>query len=166
MRWASGVPARQTGEAPLYFKAPRKLWEFADGYQMSATVGTVMDRTKVPLTKWFWAAYLVATHTPGISAFQLAKQFGVRYETIYMYAAKAASRSGRSDRTPLSGLVEVDETLIALAGSAWCEVAARWVRPSWSAPSRWSITKTRRTAPRCAPVVSTYGSFPTPPGTH
>lgn len=113
MRWASGVPAHpETGEAPLYFKAPRKLWEFADGYQMSATVGTVMDRTKVPLTKWFWAAYLVATHTPGISALQLAKQFGVRYETIYMMLQKLRAGLVDPDRRPLAGLVEVDETFI------------------------------------------------------
>jgi hypothetical protein len=41
-----------------------------------------MHKTRTPLTLWFWAAYLVATHTPGISAMQLQRQLGIsRYET-------------------------------------------------------------------------------------
>jgi hypothetical protein len=32
------------------------------------TAGTVMERTRTPLSIWFWAAYLVSSHTPGISA--------------------------------------------------------------------------------------------------
>jgi transposase-like protein len=113
LRWHDGVPAHpQTGTSPLYFKPARKLWQFKDGYQMSATVGTVMDRTKIPLTKWFWAAYLVATHTPGISAYQLAKQFGIRYETVYMMLQKLRAGLVDPDRAPLVGTVEMDETFI------------------------------------------------------
>lgn len=113
MRWKNGEPVRPgTSERPLYFKAPRKLWEFADGYQMSATSGTVMHRSKVPLTKWFWAAYLVATHTPGVSALQLAKQFGIRYETVYMMLQKLRAGLVNPDRTKVSGTVEVDETFV------------------------------------------------------
>lgn len=113
IRWPEGAPRHpETGEPPKYFKAPRKLWQFADGYQMSATSGTVMHRSKIPLTYWFWAAYLVATHTPGISALQLSKQFGIRYETIYMMLQKLRAGLVHPDRTPLSGTVEVDETFI------------------------------------------------------
>src|SRR5690606_11554945 len=42
--------------------------------QTSITAGTVMHRTKLPLTVWFWAAHLIATHSNGISALQLAAQ--------------------------------------------------------------------------------------------
>jgi len=31
-------------------------------------------RAKIPVQEWFWPAYLVATHTPGISAKQLQRQ--------------------------------------------------------------------------------------------
>jgi hypothetical protein len=44
------------------------------------TLGTVLHRTRVPLTVWSWAAYLVTTHTPGLSAVQLQRQLGVSYE--------------------------------------------------------------------------------------
>lgn len=36
------------------------------------TVGTVMERSHTPLNVWFWAAYLVASQTPGLSAVQVS----------------------------------------------------------------------------------------------
>lgn len=113
MRWKGGAPVHpETGEPPKYFLANRKVWKFSDGYQMSATAGTIMHRSKVPLTHWFWAAYLAATHTPGISALQLSKQFGIRYETVYMMLQKLRAGLVDPDRSKLSGTVEVDETFI------------------------------------------------------
>jgi hypothetical protein len=56
----------------------RRLWQCKGcGRQISVTAGTVLHRTRVPLTVWFWAAYLVTTHTPGLSAVQLQRQLGV-----------------------------------------------------------------------------------------
>ena len=43
----------------------------ACGRQTSVTAGTIMHSSKLPLTVWFWAAYLMATHSNGISALQL-----------------------------------------------------------------------------------------------
>src|SRR4029079_3350240 len=40
----------------------------ACGKQTSVTAGTVMHRTKLPLTVWFWAAHLMATHSNGMPA--------------------------------------------------------------------------------------------------
>lgn len=45
--------------------------------QTSVTAGTVMHGSKLPLTVWFWAAYLMATHSNGISALQVQKQLGL-----------------------------------------------------------------------------------------
>ena len=36
----------------------RRLWQ-----QTSVTAGTIMHHSKLPLTTWFWAAYLMATHS-------------------------------------------------------------------------------------------------------
>jgi hypothetical protein len=50
-----------------------------------------MHGTRTPLRLWFWAAYLVTTHTPGISAKQLQRQLGLsRYETAWLILQKAA----------------------------------------------------------------------------
>jgi hypothetical protein len=36
-----------------------------------------MHRSKLPLTVWFWAAHLMATHSNGMSAVQLEAQLGI-----------------------------------------------------------------------------------------
>ena len=60
---------------------------------------------------WFWAAYLMATHSNGISALQLQKQLALgSYRTAWMLAAKLRRAMVDPDRNPLSGLVEIDET--------------------------------------------------------
>ena len=52
--------------------------------QTGLTVGTVMERSHTPLSTWFWAAYLVASQTPGMSAVQFQRQLGLtRYETAF-----------------------------------------------------------------------------------
>lgn len=79
--------------------------------QTSVTAGTVMHGSKLPMTVWFWAAYLMATHSNGISALQLQKQLGLgSYRTAWMLCAKLRRAMVAPGRDPLGGLVEVDET--------------------------------------------------------
>jgi hypothetical protein len=87
--------------------------------QTSLTVGTVMERTHTPLATWFWAAYLVCTMTPGISAVQLQRQVGLsRYETAFQILHKLRAGMVRPNRDAIGGNlargdhVEVDETYI------------------------------------------------------
>ena len=69
-----------------------------------------MHKTRTPLTLWFWAAYLVGTHTPGISAVQLQRQLAIsRYETAWMILHKLRRAMVAPEREPLTGEVEVDE---------------------------------------------------------
>jgi ISXO2 transposase-like protein len=89
----------------------RHLWECAEcGLQTSVTAGTVMHGTRTPLRTWFWAAYLVATHHPGISAKQLQRQLGLsRYETTWLILHKLRRAMMAPEREPLTPEVEVDE---------------------------------------------------------
>ncbi len=69
-----------------------------------------MHKTHLPLTLWFWAAYLVSTHAPGISALQLQRQLGItRYETAWMILHKLRRAMVAPEREPLTSEVEVDE---------------------------------------------------------
>lgn len=113
IRFPDGVYDIRDGKTkPSSFISTRNLWVFPDGYQQSLTVGTVMEQTHTPLTKWFWAAYLLATHTPGISALQLARQIDVSYETAYMMLQKMRAGLVNPFRGKLGGLVEIDETFV------------------------------------------------------
>ena len=89
----------------------RHLWQCsACALQTSVTAGTVMHRTRIPLRTWFWAAYLVATHHPGISAKQLQRQLGLsRYETAWLILQKLRRAVVAPEREPLKGEVEIDD---------------------------------------------------------
>ena len=72
--------------------------------------GDILHGSKLDLTVWFWAAYLMATHSNGISALQLQKQLALgSYRTAWMLAAKLRRAMVDPDRNPLSGLVEIDD---------------------------------------------------------
>ena len=81
------------------------------------TAGTVMERTHTPLSVWFWAAYLVASQTPGMSAVQFQRQLGLsRYETAFQILHKLRAGMVRPDQDRIGGkpdeLVEADETYV------------------------------------------------------
>ena len=76
-----------------------------------------MERTHTPLSVWFWAAYRVASQTPGISAVQFQRQLGLsRYETAFQILHKRRAGRGRPDQDRIGGKpdehVEADETWI------------------------------------------------------
>src|SRR6476469_9882785 len=114
-RWPEGFvcPACGTGKAwPLQTKA--WTWECAHcGKQTSVTAGTIMHHSKLPLTLWFWAAYLMATHSNGISALQLQRQLGLgSYRSAWLLCGKLRRSMVAPGRSALAGLVEIDETEI------------------------------------------------------
>jgi hypothetical protein len=69
----------------------RKAWTYECvncGRQTSITAGTIMHHFKLPLAAWFWAAYLMATRSNGISALQLQRQRAFRsYKTAWLLCA-------------------------------------------------------------------------------
>ena len=74
-----------------------------------------MHRTRQSLALWFWAAYLVTTQTPGMSALQFQKQLGIkRYETAFLILHKLRVAMVRPERGPIGceWPVEVDETYV------------------------------------------------------
>lgn len=81
----------------------------------SLTAGTIMHRSKQPLYSWFWAAFLVTSLTPGMSAVQFKKMLGIaRYETAYqmLHKLRAAMVRPKRDSIGQKFPVEVDETYI------------------------------------------------------
>lgn len=64
-----------------------------DQVRGSVTAGTILHGSKLPLTVWFWAAYLMATHSNGISALQLQNQLGLgSYTSAWLLCAKLRGR--------------------------------------------------------------------------
>ena len=99
-RWPEGFVCPGCGAGRAGGETRRHLWVCtACGQQTSVTAGTVMHGTRTPLRAWFWAAYLVATHHPGISAKQLQRQLGLsRYETAWLILLHLELISGAGRR--------------------------------------------------------------------
>jgi hypothetical protein len=71
----------------------------------------------MPLSTWFWAAYLISSQAPRMSSVQFQGQLGLkRYETAFGVLHKLRAGMVRSDREKIGGkpqeYVEVDETLV------------------------------------------------------
>ena len=80
----------------------------------TVTVGTLFERSKVPLNKWMLASYLIAASKKGMSAHQLHRMLGVTYKTAWfmMHRIRAAMVD---DSSPLGGpgmIVEADEAFV------------------------------------------------------
>ena len=115
-RWPAGFACPGCGSSKAWALHTKAwTWECAGcGKQTSVTAGTIMHHSKLPLTTWFWAAYLMATHSNGISALQLQRQHALgSYKTAWLLCAKLRRSKLASGRSALAGLVEVDETEIA-----------------------------------------------------
>jgi transposase-like protein len=113
-RWPDSFGCPQCGHRRAYALVKHRRWQcVACRHQVSLTSGTILHNTKVPLTMWFWAAYLMTTDTRGISALLLQRQLGLRrYETAWMMLHKLRRAMVNVAREPLHGEVEVDETWI------------------------------------------------------
>jgi len=119
-RWSDGficLRCGTIGEPYRYSARPGVLCCRACRRETRLTAGTVMERTHTPLSVWFWAAYLVASQTPGISAVQLQRQLGrSRYETAFQILHKLRAGMVRPDQDQIGGKpdehVEADETWI------------------------------------------------------
>ncbi len=100
---ASGVPWRQT-RGRLVCSACR--------HQTSVGAGTILDKTRTPLTTWFEAAWQLTTAKNGLSAKTLERTLGTSYRVAWMMLQRYRVAMVRAEREPLSGTVEVDESLV------------------------------------------------------
>src|SRR5918994_1464714 len=119
-RWGEGFACPNCGVVGEPFRIatrPGVLTCRACRRQTGLTVGTVMERTHTPLSVWFWAAYLVASQTPGMSAVQFQRQLDLtRYETAFGILHKLRVGMVRPDQDRIGGKadghVEVDEAYV------------------------------------------------------
>ena len=113
-RWPEGFVCPACGDRrAARLRSRAHTYEcLACGRQTSITAGTVMHRSKLPLTVWFWAAHLMATHSNGMSALQFEAQLGITYKTAWLLAQKLRRSMVDPEREPLEGVVEVDQAEI------------------------------------------------------
>lgn len=113
-RWPDGFVCPRCSHHLAYPIRAGQLWQCAAcRRQTSVTAGTILHRTRTPLTVWFWAAYLMTTDKRGFSALLLRQQLRLgNYETAWMMLHKFRRAMVNASREPLRGTVEVDDTWI------------------------------------------------------
>ena len=123
IRWAHGVYCPHCGNTDaetihrLKGKSHRPgLFQCnACRQHFTVTVGTVMERSKIPLTKWVLGFHLYAASKKGMSANQLGRMLGLTYKTAWFmsHRIREAMKEDVASSGPIGGngkTVEADET--------------------------------------------------------
>jgi len=115
LKWPKGFICPSCLATKGCFKPSRKIFEcYACKHQASLTSGTIFHKTRIPLSKWFWFIFFMATSKKGISMLYLQEQLRIStYKTVWSMGHKI--RRGMAVRNALydlHGIVEVDEIFI------------------------------------------------------
>ena len=83
--------------------------------KFTAAVGTIYERSHIPLTKWLLATHLMCSSKKGMSAHQLGRMLGLPYKTSWFMAHRIREGMRELNPTPMGGegkVAEADETFI------------------------------------------------------
>jgi transposase-like protein len=112
LRWPEGFICPKCGKKDAPFQiVSRNLYQCRYcTHQASVTAGTIMDRTKTSLRKWFLAIYLMGSDKRGCSALRLKRELKIAYDTAWTMSHKIRKAMGERDGLYLlQGTVEMDE---------------------------------------------------------
>ena len=110
-RWAQGFVCPRCGYTGHCKIASRRLLQCNRCHtQTSLTAGTIFAATKLPLTVWFLAIYLITQSKDGISSLHLGRTLGVSANTALRIKHKLQqTMKERDDTQPLKKLVVIDD---------------------------------------------------------
>jgi hypothetical protein len=83
------------------------------GHQATLTAGTILQSTKLPLTTWFLAFYLIGQAKTGMSSLELSRHLGVKYDTAWLLHNKILrAMSEREEAYLLRGKIQMDDSYL------------------------------------------------------
>lgn len=124
VRWPKGPVCPHCGCMGKIVRVEGKKQSHRDGLlycndctgQFTVTVGTVFERSKIPLTKWWLATHLLCSSKKGISSHQLHRTLGVTYKTAWFMTHRIREAMKDGSLAPIGGsgkTVEADETFLS-----------------------------------------------------
>jgi transposase len=84
------------------------------GFQVYPMAGTIFEKSRTPLTHWFYAIYLQTTTRNGVAAKELERQLNICYETALRMSHQIKKLISKNKPGLLSGIVEVDESYFGM----------------------------------------------------
>jgi len=116
LRWPTGIicPCCGNSEKIYHIKRSHAYKCSSCKKQFSVRKGTIFEESRLPLKKWFAAAWLLTSNRKGIPSTQLAREIGVTQKTAWFMLGRLRSVAQAMGRMggPMSGTVEIDETYI------------------------------------------------------
>lgn len=115
MRWNGNPVCPHCGSAKPYRLNDSKTFRCKNKEckkDFSVTVGTIFENSKIPLSKWIAAIYLLTGHKKGISSHQLARDLGTTQKSAWFILHRVRFMMGEPSPEPLDNIVEVDETYV------------------------------------------------------
>jgi transposase-like protein len=117
LRWPAGFVCPSCATIGEAYRASRtRLMCRACQHQCTVTSGTIFDKTRTPLRVWLAAAWYVTNQKQGVSALGLQRVLGLgSYQTAWTMLHRFRRAMIRPGREQLKGVVEVDETYLAIS---------------------------------------------------
>ncbi len=111
LRWPDGFKCPNCGHPKHCKLAARPVYQCNKcHHQASLTAGTIFASTKLPLTIWFLAIYLITQVKNGTSVLEFSRQLGVSYNAGWRIKHKLMqAMKERDDQQPLEGWVQMDD---------------------------------------------------------
>lgn len=112
LRWSDGFTCSKCSHNQAHhLKSRPRIFECTKcHYQHSVTAGTVFHKTRTDLTKWFLAAYMMASDKRGVSAMHVSRELDIRYETAWLMCHKLRAALFEREGFELENFIEADET--------------------------------------------------------
>ena len=116
LRWPHGFVCPRCAVAGQPYRSSRaRLMCRSCERQSTVTAGTIFDKTRTALRVWLAAAWYLTNQKQGVSALGLQRVLGLgSYATAWTMLHRFRRAMVRPDRQRLKGVVEVDETYLAI----------------------------------------------------
>lgn len=115
-RWPHGwrCPECDCERSCTFYREGRKYWKcYRCAHQTTLVSGTLFEATKLPLSKWFLALYVLTQTKNSVSSLELMRHLGVCYRTAWRIKHKVMqAMADRESRRQLTGRVEVDDAYL------------------------------------------------------
>ena len=117
IRWSDGKPeCPACGHKEHYYLAKQRRFKCKECWkQFTVKVGTLLEDSPIPLSKWFPALWMLCNCKNGISSYELAKDLGITQKSAWfvLQRLRLALQQGSFVKfAPIGGPIEVDETFI------------------------------------------------------
>ncbi len=140
LRWPDGIICPRCKCKSISKIETRQQYECnACQYQFSATSGTIMHDTHLPLWKWFLAVYMIVELKGGRAANQLSCMIEVSYKNVVVSLppdSRALLQTPRRCFPALSRLMKPTSAPRSEGRARGIGKATRW--PLWCSPAWWS----------------------------